>query len=90
MGTLESIPKSDAAHYTAMGYPPDAKVGSDGLEHIFQTRLAGQVGGKLLAGKRVLASVKPVKAPRGAHDDQPRDGDRRRRGARRSVLRGSR
>ena len=45
-----------------MGYPPDAKVGSDGLEHIFQARLAGQVGGKLLAGKRVLASVKPVKA----------------------------
>ena len=62
VGTLESIPKADAAHYTAMGYPPDAKVGSDGLEHIFQTRLAGQVGGKLLAGHRVLASVKPVKA----------------------------
>jgi cell division protein FtsI/penicillin-binding protein 2 len=61
VGTLESIPKSDAAHYTAMGYPPDAKVGSDGLEHIFQTRLAGQVGGELLAGKRVLATVKPVK-----------------------------
>ena len=62
VGTLEPIPKTDAAHYTAMGYPPDAKVGSDGLEHIFQTRLAGQVGGKLLAGKRVLARVKPVKA----------------------------
>jgi peptidoglycan glycosyltransferase len=62
VGTLESIPKDDAAHYTAMGYPPATKVGSNGLEHIFQTRLAGQVGGKLLAGKRVLASVKPVKA----------------------------
>ena len=62
VGTLESIPKTEAAHYTAMGYPPDAKVGSDGLEHIFQTRLAGQVGGKLLAGKRVLATAKPVKA----------------------------
>jgi penicillin-binding protein A len=61
VGTLDSIPKSEVAHYTAMGYPPDAKVGSDGLEHIFQTRLAGQVGGKLLAGKRVLATVKPVK-----------------------------
>jgi penicillin-binding protein A len=63
VGTLESIPKTDADHYMAMGYPPDTKVGSDGLEHIFQTRLAGQVGGKLLAGKRVLASAKPVKAP---------------------------
>jgi peptidoglycan glycosyltransferase len=60
VGTLESIPKDDAAHYTAMGYPADAQVGSNGLEHIFQTRLAGRVGGKLLAGKRVLASVKPV------------------------------
>ena len=90
VGTLESIPKADAAHYTAMGYPPDAKVGSDGLEHIFQTRLAGQVGGKLLAGKRVLASVKPVKARRGAHDDQPRDGDRRRRRRSPASTRGSR
>jgi peptidoglycan glycosyltransferase len=63
VGTLEPIPKTQAAHYAAMGYPADAKVGSDGLEHIFQTRLAGQVGGKLLAGKRVLATVKPVKAP---------------------------
>ncbi len=62
VGTLESVPRADAAHYTAMGYPPDAKVGENGLEHIFQTRLAGQVGGKLLAGKRVLASTKPVKA----------------------------
>jgi penicillin-binding protein A len=62
VGTLESIPKADAARDTAMGYPSDAKVGSNGLEHIFQSRLAGQVGGKLLAGNRVLASVKPVKA----------------------------
>jgi penicillin-binding protein A len=62
VGTLESIPNADAAHYMAMGYPPGTKVGSNGLEHIFQTRLAGQVGGKLLAGKRVLASAKPVKA----------------------------
>jgi penicillin-binding protein A len=62
VGTLDSIPKGDAAHYAAMGYPASAKVGTDGLEHIFQTRLAGHVGGKLLAGKRVLASAKPVKA----------------------------
>jgi penicillin-binding protein A len=62
VGTLESIPKPQAAHYTSLGYPADAKVGEDGLEHIFQKRLAGQVGGTLLAGHRVLAHVKPVKA----------------------------
>jgi cell division protein FtsI/penicillin-binding protein 2 len=62
VGTLESIPKPDAAHYKSLGYPGNAKVGEDGLEHIFQNRLAGTVGGTLLAGHRVLAHVKPVKA----------------------------
>jgi penicillin-binding protein A len=62
VGTLESIPKPQRAHYMSLGYPPDTKVGSDGLEHIFENRLSGQLGGKLLAGHRVLASAKPVKA----------------------------
>jgi peptidoglycan glycosyltransferase len=62
VGTLEAIPHADATRYAAMGYPPDATIGYDGLERIFQTRLAGQVGGQLLAGKRVLASARPVKA----------------------------
>jgi cell division protein FtsI/penicillin-binding protein 2 len=62
VGTLEAIPKPQAAHYMSLGYPPNTKVGENGLEHIFQNRLAGQVGGTLLAGHRVLAHVKPVKA----------------------------
>jgi peptidoglycan glycosyltransferase len=55
-GTLGSIPTGDADAYEEAGYPPDAQVGQDGLELIFQRRLAGQIGGRLLAGHRVLAS----------------------------------
>jgi cell division protein FtsI/penicillin-binding protein 2 len=62
VGTLESIPKPQVAHYKSLGYPANTKVGEDGLEHIFQNRLAGTVGGTLLAGHRALAHVKPVMA----------------------------
>ena len=41
------------------GYPPNARVGVDGLEEIFQRRLAGRLGGELLAGTRVLAKARP-------------------------------
>jgi hypothetical protein len=58
-GTLGPIPPSQAAAYAAKGYPPSAKVGLDGLERVFQDRLAGTPGGTLLAGHRVLASVAP-------------------------------
>jgi cell division protein FtsI/penicillin-binding protein 2 len=60
VGTLGPIPAADAATYTADGYPPDAKVGLDGLERIFQRRLAGTPGGALLAGARTLATATPV------------------------------
>lgn len=63
VGTLGPIPKQDAGRYRAAGYPPKAQVGQDGLERIFQSRLAGTPGGDLLAGHRVLASVAPVAAP---------------------------
>ena len=52
---LGPIPAADAATYAALGYPPDAKVGRDGLERIFERRLAGTAGGTLNAGARVLA-----------------------------------
>jgi peptidoglycan glycosyltransferase len=58
VGTLGPIPSVDAQMYAADGYPAGSKVGLDGLEHIFQTKLAGKPGGKLLAGARVLASAK--------------------------------
>ncbi len=62
VGTLGSIPTTDATAYMADGYPPDAKVGLNGLERIFESRLAGTPGGTLLAGHRVLASAAPIAA----------------------------
>ncbi len=64
VGVLEPVPSADAARYAAEGYPPDAKVGQDGLELIFQNQLAGTPGGVLRAGHRELARV----APRPGHD----------------------
>ena len=58
VGELGPIPADEATQYAMAGYPANAKVGLDGLEHIFQSQLAGTPGGKLLAGKRVLARVK--------------------------------
>ena len=60
VGTLGPIPHADAARYRGQGYPPDAKVGLDGLERIFQTRLAGTPGGH--------AAGRP---PRARHAPQP-------------------
>ena len=64
----------------AGGYPPNAKVGLDGLERIFQNQLAGTPGGTLLAGNRVLARGKAGRRSHGHDHDQPCDrarGDRR-------------
>jgi cell division protein FtsI/penicillin-binding protein 2 len=61
VGTLGPIPSDLVTTYAADGYPPDAKVGIDGLERVFETQLAGTPGGTLLAGARVLARTTPVK-----------------------------
>jgi penicillin-binding protein A len=61
VGQLAAIPKDEAAHYAALGYPPNALVGMDGLEHVFQNQLAGRPGGTLRAGARVLAQTRPVR-----------------------------
>ncbi|HEX5147100.1 MAG TPA: penicillin-binding transpeptidase domain-containing protein [Conexibacter sp.] len=58
-GTLAPPQPADAAALRALGYPPDAKVGSSGLERIFQTQLAGTPGGTLSTGGRVLARTQP-------------------------------
>ncbi len=60
VGTLGPIPPDQKATYSAQGYPPNAKVGQDGLERIFQQQLAGTPGGTLRAGRRVLARSQPV------------------------------
>jgi len=59
VGTLDPIPSDQAATYAAQGYPAGAKVGTDGLERIFQSQLAGRPGGTLAAGARVLAQTAP-------------------------------
>ncbi len=60
VGTLGPIPKAQANQYATAGYPPNAKIGVDGLERVFQNQLAGTPGGTLLAGHRILASSTPV------------------------------
>ena len=60
VGRLAPIPKSEAAHYAALGYPPGARIGVDGLERVFQSQLAGRPGGTLRGGARVLAQTQAV------------------------------
>jgi cell division protein FtsI/penicillin-binding protein 2 len=55
VGTLGPIPPAQAAQFAAEGYPPDAQVGQNGLERVFQLALGGAPGGTLLAGARPLA-----------------------------------
>ena len=59
-GVLGPIPAAEAASFAAAGYPPNAKVGHDGLERVFERQLAGTPGGTLRAGRRVLARVAPI------------------------------
>jgi beta-lactamase class D len=58
-GRIGAIPLAQATRYAEQGYPPTARVGVDGLEEVFQRRLAGRLGGQLLAGTRVLAKAEP-------------------------------
>lgn len=60
VGVLGPIPSDQAASYAGLGYPPDAKVGQDGLERVFQLQLAGTPGGTLFAGGRTMAHVAPI------------------------------
>ncbi|MEA2211472.1 MAG: penicillin-binding protein [Solirubrobacteraceae bacterium] len=62
VGTVGPIPAALAAQYAARGYPANAHVGLDGLERIFEARLAGTFGGRLLAGHRLLAAASAIKA----------------------------
>lgn len=59
VGSLGPIPPEQATLYAEAGYPPTARVGLDGLEEVFERRLAGRLGGELLAGDRVLARAAP-------------------------------
>jgi cell division protein FtsI/penicillin-binding protein 2 len=58
-GRLDLAPPQDAGTLRALGYPPDAKVGVSGLERVFQRDLAGEPGGTLSVGGRVVARTLP-------------------------------
>ena len=66
VGTVGSIPADEATSYAAQGYPPDATVGLDGMERIFQKQLAGTPGGSLMSGHRILA-LTPTKPGHNVH-----------------------
>ncbi len=55
VGQLGPIPPERALEINALGIPPDAQVGTSGLELIFQPQLAGLPEGTLRAGDRVIA-----------------------------------
>jgi penicillin-binding protein A len=59
VGELGGIPATQLAAYQERGIPTGTKVGSTGLERIFDRRLLGTPGGTLLAGSTVLAHTKP-------------------------------
>lgn len=63
VGTVGPIPADERDRLEAEGVPGNAIVGVNGLEQIFDARLRGKPGGKLLAGGRVIASAKAKPAP---------------------------
>jgi peptidoglycan glycosyltransferase len=63
IGSVGPIPPAQAKLLYEAGYPPDASVGQDGLQLIFDRRLTGKIGGELLAGTRVLAHATSRPAP---------------------------
>ncbi len=64
VGAVGPIPAARLRTLEAQGVPPDAIVGTGGLELAEDERLRGTPGGELLAGGRALASAPPrVAAP---------------------------
>jgi peptidoglycan glycosyltransferase len=61
-GALGPAPPDRVESLRAQGIPDDAQVGVSGLERVFQDRVAGRPGGRLLAGTRVIASGEPKAA----------------------------
>lgn len=55
VGRVEAAGEADAQRLLALGAPPGARVGTTGLERVFDAELGGVPAGELLAGGRVLA-----------------------------------
>jgi cell division protein FtsI/penicillin-binding protein 2 len=62
VGSLGPIPDERRADFKALGVPSTARVGTSGLERIFDVRLIGRPGGELRAGGRPIAHAAPVEA----------------------------
>jgi len=58
-GSLGAAPPDRVEELRARGVPDDAKVGTTGLERVFDEQLAGRPGGSLRAGSRLLATATP-------------------------------
>lgn len=62
LGELGAPPEERVARLRELGYPAGARVGTSGLERIFEERVAGKPGGELRAGSRTLARTQPLPA----------------------------
>jgi hypothetical protein len=58
-GELGEAPEDRLERLRELGVPEDARVGTSGLERVFDERLIGRPGGTLYAGERELASSEP-------------------------------
>jgi peptidoglycan glycosyltransferase len=63
VGELGPAPVERVEELRALGYPGDARVGTSGLERVFDEQLAGRPGGVLQSGDRTLASSIPRPSP---------------------------
>ncbi|HEX6391626.1 MAG TPA: NTF2-like N-terminal transpeptidase domain-containing protein, partial [Solirubrobacteraceae bacterium] len=59
IGELGPPEPDRVARLRELGYPEDARVGTSGLEKVFEERVAGRPGGELRAGSRTLARTQP-------------------------------
>ncbi len=59
VGTVGPIPESRKQALEAEGVPPNAEVGTSGLEEALDDRLRGKPGGELVAGEHVIAYTSP-------------------------------
>ena len=58
-GELGPAPPERLARLRELGYPENVRVGTSGLERVFEERVAGRPGGELRAGTRTLARSEP-------------------------------
>jgi len=54
VGQVGPVPPEMALETSSLGYPPDAQVGTSGLERIFNPQLGGLPSGSLKAGPRTI------------------------------------